>query len=255
MRCARPSTIAVLPTPGSPISTGLFLVRRCSTWMVRRISSSRPITGSSLPRFGARGQVDAVFFQRLALLLGVFTLHLFAATQFLDRRFQMRFRGAGRLQRRAQFAFVLQRREHEQLAGDELVAALLREFVGEIEQPGQLVAGMDVAFLPTDFRQPLEHVVDALPQRRHVDLQPGSASGAVEPPCWPSNAAITCTGSSMLLSRPTASDCASASACWKREVSLSIRISEIPARGKGFGGHAATTRKDADSGGRFKQMA
>ncbi len=27
-RCARPSTIAVLPTPGSPISTGLFLVGR-----------------------------------------------------------------------------------------------------------------------------------------------------------------------------------------------------------------------------------
>ena len=26
MRSARPSTIAVLPTPGSPISTGLFLV-------------------------------------------------------------------------------------------------------------------------------------------------------------------------------------------------------------------------------------
>ncbi len=49
IRCARPSTIAVLPTPGSPISTGLFLVRRESTWMTRRISSSRPITGSSLP--------------------------------------------------------------------------------------------------------------------------------------------------------------------------------------------------------------
>src|SRR5207237_999561 len=28
MRCAKPSTMAVLPTPGSPISTGLFLVRR-----------------------------------------------------------------------------------------------------------------------------------------------------------------------------------------------------------------------------------
>ncbi len=50
MRCARPSTMAVLPTPGSPISTGLFLVRRASTWMTRRTSSSRPITGSSLPR-------------------------------------------------------------------------------------------------------------------------------------------------------------------------------------------------------------
>ena len=49
IRCASPSTIAVLPTPGSPISTGLFFVRRESTWMTRRISSSRPMTGSSLP--------------------------------------------------------------------------------------------------------------------------------------------------------------------------------------------------------------
>ena len=30
------------------VSTGLFLVRRDSTWMTRRISSSRPMTGSSL---------------------------------------------------------------------------------------------------------------------------------------------------------------------------------------------------------------
>ncbi len=49
IRCASPSTMAVLPTPGSPISTGLFFVRRDSTWITRRISSSRPITGSSLP--------------------------------------------------------------------------------------------------------------------------------------------------------------------------------------------------------------
>ena len=49
IRCASPSAIAVLPTPGSPISTGLFFVRRDSTWITRRISSSRPTTGSSLP--------------------------------------------------------------------------------------------------------------------------------------------------------------------------------------------------------------
>ena len=49
MRWASPSAIAVLPTPGSPISTGLFLVRRESTCTTRRISSSRPITGSNLP--------------------------------------------------------------------------------------------------------------------------------------------------------------------------------------------------------------
>ena len=54
MRWARPSTTAVLPTPGSPISTGLFLVRRDSTWMTRRISASRPMTGSSLPSLALR---------------------------------------------------------------------------------------------------------------------------------------------------------------------------------------------------------
>ena len=70
MRSARPSTIAVLPTPGSPISTGLFLVRRDSTCTVRRISSSRPITGSSLPVLRGLGQVAGVFLQRVILILG-----------------------------------------------------------------------------------------------------------------------------------------------------------------------------------------
>ncbi len=53
MRWANPSTIAVFPTPGSPMSTGLFFVRRESTWITRRTSSSRPITGSSLPASAA----------------------------------------------------------------------------------------------------------------------------------------------------------------------------------------------------------
>ena len=71
MRWARPSTMAVLPVPGSPISTGLFLVRRDSTWMTRRISSSRPMTGSSVAALGGLGQVAAVLLQRLVLVLGV----------------------------------------------------------------------------------------------------------------------------------------------------------------------------------------
>ena len=41
--------MAVLPTPGSPIRTGLFFVRLCKTWIVRLISVSRPITGSNFP--------------------------------------------------------------------------------------------------------------------------------------------------------------------------------------------------------------
>ena len=57
---ASPSAIAVLPTPGSPIRTGLFLVRRESTCMQRRISSSRPITGSILPADAASIEIDRI---------------------------------------------------------------------------------------------------------------------------------------------------------------------------------------------------
>ena len=41
--------MAVLPTPGSPMSAGLFFVLRPRIWMTRSISFSRPMTGSSLP--------------------------------------------------------------------------------------------------------------------------------------------------------------------------------------------------------------
>mmetsp|Transcript_30824 Transcript_30824/g.100096 ORF Transcript_30824/g.100096 Transcript_30824/m.100096 type:complete len:202 (+) Transcript_30824:875-1480(+) len=48
-RWARPSAMAVLPTPGSPTRHALFFVRRLRIWIARLISSSRPMTGSSLP--------------------------------------------------------------------------------------------------------------------------------------------------------------------------------------------------------------
>ena len=46
IRCARPSTTAVLPTPGSPMRTGLFFVFLERIRITFRISASRPITGS-----------------------------------------------------------------------------------------------------------------------------------------------------------------------------------------------------------------
>ena len=49
IRQAKPSTTAVLPTPGEPIRTGLFLVLRDNISITLRISSSRPIIGSILP--------------------------------------------------------------------------------------------------------------------------------------------------------------------------------------------------------------
>ena len=77
-----PSTIAVLPTPGSPISTGLFLVRRERTWITRRISSSRPMTGSSLPLLGGLGEVAAVLLERLVLVLRVLVGHAVRAAHW-----------------------------------------------------------------------------------------------------------------------------------------------------------------------------
>ena len=53
MRWARPSTIADFPTPGSPMSTGLFFLRRLSICEMRSISFSRPTTGSSSPSLAA----------------------------------------------------------------------------------------------------------------------------------------------------------------------------------------------------------
>ena len=51
--CANPSTMALLPTPGSPINIGLFFFRRPRISMTRRISLSLPTTGSSFPSLAA----------------------------------------------------------------------------------------------------------------------------------------------------------------------------------------------------------
>ena len=50
-----------------------------------------------------------------------------------------------------------------------LVAALLRQLVGEIEQARQVVGDIDIAFLTADSRQPVQRLADALAQGRHVD--------------------------------------------------------------------------------------
>ncbi len=47
--CAKPSTIAVFPTPGSPTNMGLFFVRRERICTTLCISFSRPTTGSISP--------------------------------------------------------------------------------------------------------------------------------------------------------------------------------------------------------------
>ena len=46
MRMAKPSAMADLPTPGSPINIGLFFLRRLRIWAMRSNSRSRPTMGS-----------------------------------------------------------------------------------------------------------------------------------------------------------------------------------------------------------------
>ena len=67
MRQASPSAIAVLPTPASPTSSGLFLRRRQRIWMTRSTSCSRPISGSILPSRGELVEVLRELVERRAL--------------------------------------------------------------------------------------------------------------------------------------------------------------------------------------------
>ena len=74
IRWASPSTIAVFPTPGSPISTGLFLVLRDRIRMTRRISASRPITGSNFPAFACSTKSIPYFLRARKEFSGVLEL-------------------------------------------------------------------------------------------------------------------------------------------------------------------------------------
>ena len=140
MRCARPSAIAVLPTPGSPISTGLFFVRRESTWIVRRISSSRPITGSSFPASAAAVEIAAVLRERLVGAFGILRGDALAAANLLQRSEQ-------------RLARDEVERQHEVLDRDELVVELARLVEGVVEHLPEGSARLRLRVRAGDGRQ------------------------------------------------------------------------------------------------------
>jgi hypothetical protein len=72
MRIARPSAIAVLPTPASPMSIGLFLVRRERIWMMRDlfVAADDWVELVLLRELGERAGVLGERF-KLLLLLGL----------------------------------------------------------------------------------------------------------------------------------------------------------------------------------------
>jgi hypothetical protein len=111
--------MAVFPTPGSPIKTGLFFVRLERIWITRRISSSRPI--------GLGCEIPPVLHERVVGPLRVLGGHALRTAYRLQRRedpvgpdLVARENGAG-----AAVGFLGQRQE-QVFRGDVLVAHRLQ---------------------------------------------------------------------------------------------------------------------------------
>ena len=215
IRWARPSTIAVLPTPGSPIRTGLFLVRRLRTWITRRISSSRPITGSSLPCGGRLGQVAAEALERLELVLGVLVGDAVEPRTSLERLEQLLARGADAAQRVAGLAGVRGDREHQVLGGDVLVLELAHLVLGGAQDLDQLAgaAGGLGAAGPLSFGSASSAAPSAW--RTAAGSTPSLRStGTTTPPSCSSSTASRCSGVVCGLRRSSASRWAAWIASW-----------------------------------------
>ena len=173
IRCASPSTIAVLPTPGSPMSTGLFLVRRWRTWMVRRISSSRPMTGSSLP-CSARSVRSMVNFSRAwrcssasgsSTACPPRTASIARASRVLP--------GPALREEPPDRTTVAHRREDDQFAGDVAVLPLLGELVRHVEQAHEVATDVHVAGGAGDRCDPLDENPQPRPKLIDVHVRPG----------------------------------------------------------------------------------
>ncbi len=123
-----------------------------------------------LALLGALGQIDGVFFQRLALLLGIRVVDLLAAAHLVDGLFDHALGGAVLAQHLAERALVLQGREHEQFAGDVLILALLGEFVGDIEDAVQIIGDVHIALRALDFGQPVQGFAELRTQFVHVHI-------------------------------------------------------------------------------------
>jgi hypothetical protein len=111
----------------------------------------------------------AVFLERLALALGVGTVHALAAAHGLDGGLQALARqavGAGQI---ADLGLAVGQRQQEQLAGDELVAALDGFLFGGLQQLGQLGADLHL-LLALHLRQRL---MAASPRQQagHIDAR------------------------------------------------------------------------------------
>ena len=166
IRWASPSTIAVLPTPGSPIRTGLFFVRRDSTCMTRRISSSSPPDDRvELVLARDRGQVAAVLLEGLVGILGL-AGHPMAAPDLAQRLEQLLAAHADPLGGGTGGIGIGQGQE-DVLGREVLVTEVGPHRVGVGDDPFDLPTHAGVGAVGAG--QLGQGLVGGLPQRRHVD--------------------------------------------------------------------------------------
>ena len=178
IRCASPSTIAVLPTPGSPTSTGLFFVLRDRIWITRRISASRPMTGSSLPVRASTTRSRPYFSSASYAVSGRGAGHALRAPD-LGHHLEQAVPVRAVLAQKVPGVGVRSGHEHRQqqvLDRHVLVLQPLRLPLGRVEQlperPGQ--AGLPGARArPADPRTALQSTLHRRAQGAGVDIGPG----------------------------------------------------------------------------------
>src|SRR5690606_18639165 len=98
-----------------------------------------------LALLGPGREIDGVLLERLAGLLRALAVDFGAAADLLDRLLERAADRARALQDPAELALRLQRSEHEQLARDIGVTALLRQLVRHVQELAELVRQVDLA--------------------------------------------------------------------------------------------------------------
>ncbi len=129
-RWASPSTTAVLPTPGSPMSTGLFLVRRDSTWIDAADLGVAADHRVEMPLLGLGGEVDGVLLQRLVGRLRVLAGDPLRPAHAGEGSAQRLRAGADPGEHRLDRALDRRGRDQQVLGGGEVVLHLCRDVLG-----------------------------------------------------------------------------------------------------------------------------
>ena len=201
--------MAVLPTPGSPIRTGLFFVRRESTW-IRGAPPRRGRSGIELALLRLGGQVTAELLEGLVRALGILRGHALAAAYFLERLLEAIAREE------------VERQQHV-LGRDEVVVELPHLLFGLVEDARE--GGRRTRLLscgPLDRRLRGQCRLGLCPQVRD---RPPARSTSVFGSSWSRSARIRCSGYTSGLPCRLARSIAAATASCVLSVSLLKSIS------------------------------